>query len=210
MVPQQQKAPFKDILLACDRLAALNLAKQWQDTMTPTAAIDQLIVPVLEDIGQGWEQGSVALSQVYMASRICEEITTQLLPALSRKNTKQPAMAIALLNDYHSLGKTIVYSTLLASGHTLKDYGRMSTAELVQRVIADKLKIILISTLMLPSALHIAEVSKQLKGHDVHIIVGGAPFRFDPTLWQQVGAHAMGRTASDAITLINEFLGAKS
>jgi len=35
--------------------------------------------------------------------------------------------------------------------------------------------------------------------------VGGAPFIFDPNLWQEVGADAMGRNAADAIKLLQKY-----
>ena len=41
--------------------------------------MEKLVVPALERIGAGWEQGRVALSQVYMSGRICEELVDTLL-----------------------------------------------------------------------------------------------------------------------------------
>ena len=41
--------------------------------------IDEYIVKSLTSIGDKWEKGEVALSQVYMSSRLCEEIATSIL-----------------------------------------------------------------------------------------------------------------------------------
>ena len=43
--------------------------------------VDKVVVPALENIGQGWEEGRVSLSQVYMAGRICEGAMGEILPA---------------------------------------------------------------------------------------------------------------------------------
>jgi methanogenic corrinoid protein MtbC1 len=97
---------------------------------------------------------------------------------------------------------------LRAQGLEVKDLGIGVHADaLVRLVQAHNIKILLISTLMFPSALRIARVREQLERADyaVRIIVGGAPFRFDDQLWRQVGADAMGRTAADAITLTRQF-----
>ena len=62
---------------------------------------------------------------------------------------------------------------------------------------------------MLPSALKIKQVRDKLveMALDVKIVVGGAPFRFDAQLWQEVGADAMCRTASEALPLIKGVIG---
>ncbi len=113
-------------------------------------------------------------------------------------------MAIATLADYHFLGKRIVYSALRASGYGLLDYGRVEVAEVVDRVKNDRIDIVLLSTLMLPSALLVREVRSAMDaaGLATRIVVGGAPFRFDARLWKEVGADAMGANASQAIELV--------
>jgi trimethylamine corrinoid protein len=76
----------------------------------------------------------------------------------------------------------------------------------VERVKNDEIRVLLISVLMLSSALKIKTVKELLtvQGLDVRIIVGGAPFRFDPDLWREVGADAMCHTASEASGLISK------
>jgi methanogenic corrinoid protein MtbC1 len=39
------------------------------------------------------------------------------------------------------------------------------------------------------------------------VVVGGAPFLFDPLLWREVGADAMGRSASEAPGIIEKITG---
>jgi methanogenic corrinoid protein MtbC1 len=106
------------------------------------------------------------------------------------------------------LGKRIVYSVMRASGFELFDYGRMDVAELVAQVQADRIQVLLISVLMLPSALKIKEVCQQLKvsNPEIKIVVGGAPFLFDQRLWQEVGADAVGHSAADAVTIVTNWM----
>ena len=87
-------------------------------------------------------------------------------------------MAICTLSDHHKLGKIIVYSLLRASGFDLSDYGRLEVDDLVNRIDKEKIEILLISVLMLPSALQVKKLKEKLTdmGLDVKIIVGGAPF----------------------------------
>ena len=203
---------FEQALLAVDRLGARNILLESQ-TQGPMQSVEGLIIPALERIGADWEQGRVALSQVYMSGRICEELIDDILPPGSPTRKSQPRMAIAVLEDYHLLGKRIVYSALRASGFEMLDYGRVGVDELVQRVQNDGVKILLLSTLMLPSALRVRDLRAKLdmngNGH-VKIVVGGAPFRFDEQLWREVGADAMGKSASEAARIITTLTGGES
>ena len=200
---------FSNALLAIDRLSVKEIFADSSHQMSSTAFVEDVVVNALEQIGAGWENGTIALSQIYMSGRICEELVDELLPPGDPNRKDQPKAAITVLNDYHMLGKGIVYSLLRAGGFDLLDYGRVDVDELVRRVAADGIRILLISTLMLPSALLVKEVKEKLADAGLHvkIVVGGAPFRFDDQLWREVGAHAMCKTASEAVSVISEVSG---
>lgn len=201
-----QPEEFKQALLSLNRTVAHAVVQQLRATYSPARIIEDLIMPALKNMGDGWESGDIALSQVYMSGRICEELVDALLPPGADERKNQPKMALVTLEDYHLLGKRIVYANLRAGGFEVLDYGRMDVATLVEQTRRDAIEVLLISTLMLPSALRIREVRTQL-GREIKIIVGGAPFRFDPQLWQEVGADAMGHTAMDAVRLVESLSG---
>lgn len=202
---------FREALEAVDRVQVEAILKLALTRDTPLAAIERLVVPVMESFGADWDSGKLALSQVYMGSRLCEQVIEQLLEPGSTQLRQSPRIAIVVLNDYHMLGKRIVHSVLRASGYDILDYGRMEVDALVDRIAADTLDILLISVLMLPSALKIRELRMALDARNVRvrIAVGGAPFLFDSTLWQEVGADTMGRTAGDAISIVKRWAEAK-
>ncbi|MEI6179475.1 MAG: cobalamin-dependent protein [Chloroflexales bacterium] len=199
---------FLEALLAIDRLAVRQIFSRSVDQTDAIALIEQLIVPALEQIGAQWEQGELSLAQVYMSGRICEEIVDTLLPPAKLQRISQPPMAIAVLEDYHLLGKRMVYSSLRATGYEVNDFGRVDVETLVAKVRAERIAVLLISVLMLPSALRIKEVRRQLTLANQHpkLIVGGAPFRFDEQLWHIVGADAMGKTAIEAVGHVSRLL----
>lgn len=205
---------FETALMSLDRLTVNNILTQTMDKYdwTPIQFVENVIVPAMVRIGIGWEAGSVALSQNYMSGRICEELVNTILPSDAPDRKHQPRMAITVLEDYHLLGKRIVYSLLRASGFELSDYGQATTDDLVRRVREDKIEVLLISVLMLPSALKVRDVRTKLDetGTDIKIVVGGAPFLFDDLLWEEVGADAMGKKASEAAEIITNIMGGVS
>lgn len=192
-------------LLAVDRIGTGRIIRESCSKDLPFSCIETLIVPALEDIGRKWEKGNVSLSQVYMSGRICETIVDTMIPDTDPLRSSHPRIAIAVLEDHHTLGKRIVYSVLRAGGYSVTDYGHgLTVDQLVNNVVRDKIQILLISTLMLPAALRTREaiegIRKELPG--TRIIVGGAPFLFDPELWKEVGADAMGHAASETLEIV--------
>lgn len=202
-----RRRQLREALESCD-LARVEpvLAGAVRD-LPPLEVVESLLVPVLARLGDDWCAGEVALSQIYLAGRICEDLVERLLPAQTAGAPAPPRQAIVVLDDYHLLGKRIVLSVLRASGIPVLDYGRMQVEPLVDRVASDGVDHLLISVLMLPSALAVKAVRAALarRGCRVRIAVGGAPFLLDPELWREVGADAAGRSAADAVAIVRRW-----
>ncbi|MDD1622001.1 MAG: cobalamin-dependent protein [Methylococcaceae bacterium] len=198
---------FYEALALLDRPRVEALFQQAISQKVPMQVVEELITPLLIRLGDEWSAGKIALSQIYMASRICEDIVERVLPAMAVERKAYPPMAIVVLNDYHTLGKRIVLSVMQASGFDVLDYGRMDVDALVGRILADGVKYLLVSVLMLPAALKVKTLRAALdaRGAQVRIVVGGAPFLFDSELWREVGADAMGCNAADAVTIVQRW-----
>ena len=198
--------PLTQALVSVNRVAAQRLIENCLIQSSPAAIADGVIAPVLDGIGTAWETGQASLSQLYMAGLLAEELVTLLFPPGSELRV-QPAVAIAVMDDCHVLGKNIVRSVLQASGWAVADYGSLNAEQLVAKVEQDGIQILLLSALMLRSALLVETVRDLLaqRGLSTRIIVGGAPFRFNSRLWQRVGAHAMGGNASSALAILDRW-----
>jgi methanogenic corrinoid protein MtbC1 len=174
--------------------------------------IESVIAPALDHLGRAWEAGTVALSQIYMAGRLCEGIVNAMLPELDGAGESRSPVAMATLEDYHLLGKRIVLAALRASGFAVRDYGQGTVEEIGTRAAADGIGILLVSTLMLPSALRVKDLRSLLsrRGSSARLVVGGAPFRMDPHLCQEVGADEVGTNTADAIAIVRRLTGGSS
>lgn len=199
---------FEQALKNMDRIMAQQILDTAGATNDATLCVDQVILPALERIGLQWEQGKASLALVYMSGHICEELVDRFLPPASPIRIRQPKTAIAILEDFHVLGKSIVYSSLRASGIELEDFGTVDVEQLVNKTIENDIKILLISVLMFASAKRIKEVCDQLKarGVETRVIVGGAPFRMDNRLWREVGADAVGTNTAEALQVTKQII----
>jgi len=204
---------FEQALLSLDRVAAREIVLDGAKSMGAIEFVNEVAVPVLVKIGHGWEEGTYALAQIYMSGSICEEMIDLIMPPADPDRIKQPEMAIVVLEDFHVLGERIVYSVLRASGYELQEFGHGCKVEdVIEKVKQHGTKILLVSVLMLRSALLISDLVKRLReeGLDVKVIVGGAPFRFDHKLWQEVGADAMGMDGMEARDIITKIIGGEA
>jgi methanogenic corrinoid protein MtbC1 len=169
-----------------------------------TYAIEQVLVQALEQIGVEWEEGSTALSQVYMSGIIVESLITQYFKRERTVHTQKTKIGIVTIEDQHTLGKKLVSLMLFAQGFQIIDLGQgLSPEQIAESVREHGIEILLVSCLMLPAALRVRKL-KSLLGDSTKVLVGGAPFRLNPQLWKDVGADGFGATASDAATIIKE------
>jgi methanogenic corrinoid protein MtbC1 len=201
-----------DALTRNDRVGARAMAERWLDGRRPLSFIEEVAVPALEAIGLRWERGQTSLAQVYTAGRLCETLVGDLLTDDGSERRWLPRVAIAVLCDQHTLGKRVVTLAVRAAGYELIDYGAgLSPEVLATQADADGIDVLLLSVLMLSSALQVERVSRRLASLNAstRLVVGGAPFRLDPSLWKRVGADACGSSASDAVRLIAEVRGAR-
>ncbi len=171
--------------------------------------LEYLTMSALERIGAGWENGEYSLSQVYMSGIICEELMDEYMPKFTINTKKEPRIGLVVLQDHHTLGKRIVSSVLRAGGYDILDLGQgLSAEEIVEKAIETKVDLLLISTLMLSSALRVKVVAEKIRkiNSGVKIVVGGAPFRLDSSLWKRVQADAYGKNGTQVSKIIDKFV----
>ncbi|HQN26983.1 MAG TPA: cobalamin-dependent protein, partial [Mesotoga sp.] len=150
-------------------------------------AVDSFLVDALDRIGRSWADGSASLSQVYISGKISERLLDEFARDREHKKDDSARIAIVTLYDRHTLGKRIVRSFLRSSGYEIVDLGSLSSnEELLGAVKKYDVEILLISVLMLHSALKIESFITELKGRgfQTRVVVGGAPFNADETLWR--------------------------
>jgi methylmalonyl-CoA mutase cobalamin-binding domain/chain len=191
-------------LLANDRTEARELLVFRCRDLPPLDRIDKLVSPVLDKIGIRWERGEVSLSQVYLSTKLSDELVDEIIVVNDTLRRSTPVIAVSVLEDHHMLGLKVVSMTLQSAGYDVIDYGRTTPDEIVRLACHDQVRYLLISTLMLRSALLVKDVRELLEanGRDMQIIVGGAPFRFDAQLWRRVRADFTTTSPIEAIEYI--------
>jgi len=195
---------LEQAMLSYDRETVRQLLTKELADMPFTEVMERLVTPVLADIGEKWRKGELALSQIYLSAKVTDDILSEMLNTSSSDLRQDQGIATVCLEDYHLLGIHVVKMVLRSGGYEVLDYGRMELNDLVERVCSDNVRYLLVSTLMLRSALRVQQLREMLeaRGCYVCIIVGGAPFRFDASLCSRVRADFTSTTASEALKYI--------
>ncbi len=191
-----------EMLTNNEQIEILEFIKSFSNGNVSKLYIEELMVESLIRIGEEWEEGDLALTQVYMSGVICEDIIKRVFKLKNRLPNNTQRIGTVVLEDHHSLGIKLVQQILNINGYEFIDLGVALTIDEIVTIVHDKkIEILLVSVLMLPSALHIEKLRKRIGKH-VKIIVGGAPFRLDMKLWKKVGADGFGLLASNVVQVI--------
>jgi methylmalonyl-CoA mutase cobalamin-binding domain/chain len=168
----------------------------------------------VETVGKEQIERQVPLSEIYVNGRIIEACMDILLPILEKEHKKDKLGKVVIGNafgDYHALGRKIISTFLRMAGFEVTDLGlSVPNDKFVEAIKETKANLICVSALILHTAEEITELRELLdkKGlKHVKILVGGAPFNFEPRLVQSVKADAMASNGIEAIKTAKELLG---
>ena len=163
---------------------AFSAAEELLKTTEPVEVIEKGIVPALEEVGRGFEKGTIFLPQLLMSADAAGEAFSAVKRILSRASTststsvsKSPIIIATVKGDIHDIGKNIVRVLLENYGFDVVDLGRdVPPEEIVAAAVKNGSKLVGLSALMTTTVGAMAETVRQLKEADPSIstFVGGA------------------------------------
>ena len=89
-----------------------------------------------------WEEGEANLAQIFLASRICDELLSQILPKEAHWRKDSPVIGITNFDDHHSLGKKILYLVLRADGFDVIDLGWTDSNSIANAALENKVDVL--------------------------------------------------------------------
>ena len=164
---------------------AYTAAEELLKTTEPVEVIEKGIVPALEEVGRGFEKGTIFLPQLLMSADAAGEAFSAVRKILGRTSsststspsTSSPIIIATVKGDIHDIGKNIVRALLENYGFDVIDLGRdVPPEEIVAAAVKNGSKLVGLSALMTTTVGAMAETVRQLKEADPSIstFVGGA------------------------------------
>ncbi len=168
--------------------------------VTPEDVVFKVVIPAVEAMMARITQDPDAnLAQHFMTAQIAAEVTEKMLHLFSSPPQIIGRAVIGTASgDLHSLGKRIVMGCLKSMMVDVIDLGVNVPAErFVDEAVRLDARVIAISAMMVHTATGeqgCRKVRQLLRERGLEdrfrLVVGGAPYRFDPELYKTVGADA--------------------
>lgn len=167
------------------------------------------IIPALNEVGEGYEQGRVYLPSL-LASAEAAKAAFEVIKAHSHTDTADTGHRIILATvkgDVHDIGKNIVRLILENYGYAVTDLGKdVSPDKIVSEAIRLNARVVGLSALMTTTLPAMEETVRLLRTRvpDIKIMVGGAVLTEEYAT--SIGADFYGRDAMDAIRKLEKAL----
>lgn len=201
-------AAYNEAVFDTDRDRALEIIHQAVDNgVSPEDIVFQVVIPAMElMIKSISEDFDANLAQHFMASQIASQVTDEMVAKFKQSPETIGTVVIGTSHgDMHTLGKRIVSGCLRSLMIDVVDLGvNVNPEKFVDEAIAHNSRIIAISSMMMHTArselgaIKVREILKERNLEEqIKIVVGGAPYRWDPNLYKTVQADAW---AEDGIT----------
>jgi methylmalonyl-CoA mutase cobalamin-binding domain/chain len=178
-------------------------------------AINDILEPVLNEIGELWSREEISLAQGYLSAKITEDILLNAAQSADWQtqtlNKKIPVVLANIEDDFHSLGRKMVGVFLTAAGWEVHDMGNDVPAEdIINKALEVNAPIIGISAMMYSAAQNIKKVRDELNRLNlqdkIKMAVGGAIFKIRPSMLEEVGGDGTTASATRAPQLFSELL----
>ena len=170
--------------------------------------MDESLITAMRQIGEDFETGKAFVPEMLVSARAMESALTVIEPLLltSGVETKGRVCIGTVRGDLHDIGKNLVAMMLKGAGYQVDDLGVDCPIESYVQAVDDGAKVVCLSALLTTTMPAMGDVISHFKdaGHDVPIVIGGAPITQQYA--DQIGASGYAETASGAVAVVERCL----
>ena len=191
----------------CARLAVALLEQK-----TELELINEVLIPALDKVGEGYERGELFLPQLINAANAScaafEVIKQRIADRGAQSVSKGKILLATVQGDIHDIGKNIVKVILENYGYQVVDLGRdVAPERVVEEAVRQDIRLIGLSALMTTTVSSMAATIKALRqsGHPCKVWVGGAVLT--PEYAAEIGADFYAKDARESVEIAKKVLG---
>lgn len=183
---------------------ARSISKEMVQTMPPLEIINGYLVPALDTVGKGFEEGSVFLPQLLMSAEAAKEAFAVLKEALGKtglsEERKEKIVLATVKGDIHDIGKNIVKVLLENYSFDVVDLGKDVEPEVIVAAVKEHHVCLAgLSALMTTTVTSMEETIRLLRKEapECKVMVGGAVLNQDYA--DMIGADFYGKDAMQSV-----------
>lgn len=204
---------FLDACLHLRRSQAGALVQQAIKNGVPVPEIyTDVITPAMRELGRLWHQNRVTVAQEHYCTAVAQMVMAQLFPTIFDDDRKPAGRIVSacVAGELHEIGARMVADLFEMAGWDTAFLGAdVPHDSVVDMLIETEAQVLAISVTLAAnlsdaSAL-IAAVRAAPACAPVKILVGGAAFNVEPTLWQQMGCDGWAPDPATALALADRW-----
>jgi len=183
---------------------AYALAKELVQNQKPLDVIQEYLIPALDNVGKGFENGTIFLPQLLMSAEAAKqafEVLKENMSSEGEQDIKKEKIVLATVKgDIHDIGKNIVKVLLQNYSFDVIDLGKDVSAErIVDTVLEQNVQLVGLSALMTTTVVSMEECIKLLreKAPNCKVMVGGAVLNQEYA--DMIGADFYGKDAMQSV-----------
>ncbi len=183
---------------------AHGISKEMVQKMPPLEIINGYLVPALDTVGKGFEEGSVFLPQLLMSAEAAKEAFAVLKEAMEKtglsEERKEKIVLATVKGDIHDIGKNIVKVLLENYSFDVIDLGKDVEPEVVVAAVKEHhIRLVGLSALMTTTVTSMEETIRLLRKEapECKVMVGGAVLNQDYA--DMIGADFYGKDAMQSV-----------
>ncbi len=185
---------------------AAALAAAELSTTAPLDVINNILIPALTEVGDGFSSGKIYLPQLISSAEAAKNAFAVIVEKLPASTVEKGTVVVATVKgDVHDIGKNIVKTVLQSYGYSVIDLGKDVVPEKVVQA-AEKYKPIAVglSALMTTTVISMEETVKLLRASNCKskIFVGGAVLTEE--IAEDIGADYYAKDALGFVQLLEQ------
>ena len=191
---------------------AYHAAKTLLQEMEPLQIIDLHLIPALDQVGKGFEKGTIFLPQLLMSADAAKNAFAVLKEKIAdtgeTSGKKHKVILATVKGDIHDIGKNIVKVLLENYGFDVRDLGKdVDPEQIVRTAVEEDVRLAGLSALMTTTVGSMEETIRLLHAEkpDCKIMVGGAVLNQEYA--DMIGADFYGKDAMQSVHYAQKVFG---
>ena len=191
---------------------AADRTREAVETKDPLDIINEMLIPALNHVGEGFEKGTLFLPQLLMSAEAAKSAFAILKDRMDKSGevrTKSgPVVLATVKGDIHDIGKNIVKVLLENYSFDVIDLGKDVPPERILETVQEKgIRLVGLSALMTTTVVSMEETIRLLREHapGCKVMVGGAVLNREYA--DMIGADYYGKDAMQSVRYAQELFG---
>ncbi len=207
------KAALYDAVISGLKSEGTTITEKLLETTDSMEIINEVLIPALDKVGEGFEKGTMFLPQLIMSAAVAQNSFEAIRKHMAKTSDAAPVskgkIVIATVKgDVHDIGKNIVRVLLENYGYEVIDLGKdVPYQAVVDAVIKYDAKLVGLSALMTTTLVSMKETIELIhsNGLDCKIMVGGAVLT--PEYAKEIKADYYAKDAKESVDIAKRVLG---